>query len=204
MNKLSKNDYSMEVSIPLEIQYNDSLFVPISPLPNHVRALVRSTGWQLLRRSFAATSTPLVLPVVATDSSFFIGESFVNSSISAQLPDLKIDHIWADSLYFHFEEKLSKQIKVKIDSTAVDLLPTYLISSFINITPAEVTVSGPRSVIQQMKTIMVKIPAKKIKNNYDEELMLPTFPSLKYSTNKVFVSFEVGQLLREIPADAAK
>jgi YbbR domain-containing protein len=204
MNKLSKNDYSMEVSIPLEVRYNDSLFVPVSPLPNHVRAVVRSTGWQLLRRSFAVTSTALVLPITAADSSFFANESSVNLSISQQLPDLKIDRIWADSLYFHFEQKRSKQVKIRIDSTAIDLLPTYLISSFINITPAQVTVSGPRSVVEKTKEIVVKVPNKKIKDNYDEELTLPALVSLKYNTNKVFVSFEVGQLLRDIPADSYK
>ena len=54
---------------------------------------------------------------------------------------------------------------------------------------------------QYPDTILVRVPTRKIQNNYDETLPLglPNLPLVDVSHASVFVSFEVARLLRPIP-----
>ena len=52
LNALNKNGYTLNVEYPVRFVYNESLFVPTTPLPRTVTVNVSSDGWGLLRHSW--------------------------------------------------------------------------------------------------------------------------------------------------------
>jgi hypothetical protein len=129
----------------------------------------------------------------------------LSSVMSQQVRDVQIRNVAADTNMIDFDERQIKTCVLMADSTGIDLAPNFVISSLINLTPRTVTFDGPSLLVNDIAdTIRVKVPAKKIRGNYDEELRIPYPQSMlvKPSVEKVFVSFEVAELLRKVPSKA--
>lgn len=69
----------------------------------------------------------------------------------------------------------------------------------INVNPRTITLEGPETVLSEMNSVIfVKVPAKRLQENYDDEVKL-SFPQnalIKASKDRVAVSFEVAELLK--------
>ena len=104
----------------------------------------------------------------------------------------------ADTLEMGFDRRTTKTIRLVADSLHINLAPRYMVSSLINLTPRTIQVTGPDRLIRGLPdTLLVKIPRKRIADNYDEDIVLNQLrhPLLRFSADRVAVSFEVGELL---------
>ncbi len=128
----------------------------------------------------------------------------MTAELSDQIKHLKVNYVVADTLEMSFDHRMTKTVRLLPDSTHIDLLPRFVVSSVINLTPSTLTVQGPARLIKGIPdTLMVKIPGRRISNNFDEELPISAFkhPMIQRSTDRVFVSFEVGELLSPLPTE---
>jgi YbbR domain-containing protein len=69
----------------------------------------------------------------------------------------------------------------------------------INVNPRTITLTGPESVLDEMgNTILVKVPTRRLQENYDDEVALPLPKNalIKANKDRVTVSFEVAELLK--------
>lgn len=201
-NELNKDGYTLRVPYPVKISYNDSLYIPIHPLPQSANAIIKGSGWTLLRKSIAFTVPPVTYVIenpLATNS---INTSALAAAMNEQVKDVDITHVELDKNRVDFEERVVKTSILKVDSLGLNLFPKFVVSSFINLRPATVTFDGPASLVNDIAdTLIVKVPAQKIRGNYDEELPIryPQSPLLKTSAERVFVSFEVAEFLGTPP-----
>jgi len=201
MNQLNKDGYVVQVKYPLNITYNDSIYIPTSHLPKNITAQISGNGWKLFRKSFSFAVTPVIIHLANPLQSNLLNTNYLTMQMNEQIKDVKINHILPDTNQISFERRLQKKCLLKVDSLKIDILPRFAISSLINITPNTVTFDGPVSLIKNIHdTIWVKIPAKGIRNNFDESLKIDYSHSslIKASTEKAFVSFEVAELLSPI------
>ena len=201
MNKLNKDGYVVQVKYPLQITYNDSVYIPIRPLPKNVMAQISGNGWTLLRKSLSLAVTPVVCHLPNPLNANLISTNYLAMQMNEQIKDVKINHILPDTNQIGFERRVQKKCLLKVDSMNVDIQPHFAISSLINLTPNTVIFDGPSSTVSKLRdTIWIKIPAKRIRNNFDESLNIdyPHSPLVKASTEKVFVSFEVAELLSPV------
>ncbi len=199
LNALNKPGYTLNVEYPIRFVYNDSLFIPTSPLPRVVRVNVSSDGWGLLRHSWLpfrtepvdyAVNDPLRATVINTPS--------LTAALADHVEKLHINYVVADTLAMSFDRRMTKTIRLVADSTHINLAPRYMVSSVINLTPRTIEVDGPARLVRGLPdTILVKILRKRIADNYDDEVTLTQLrhPLLHTSTERVAVSFEVGELL---------
>jgi hypothetical protein len=65
MNVLNKDNYSIKLNYPLEIEYDNSAFVPMQPLPKRISVNVSGDGWTLLQKSWLNfNANPVVYKVL--------------------------------------------------------------------------------------------------------------------------------------------
>jgi YbbR domain-containing protein len=199
MNALNKDGYSQRMSFPLQFSYNDSLYIPTQPLPEKISVNVSGNGWNLLRKAFAFDITPVKYSVEKPLKTKYLNTGSLADSLSEYIKDVKVNYVVADRFDLEFDRKVSKQFTVKVDSASIPLKERYVISSLINVNPRTVTLEGPESVLEGMGSVIyVKIPGKRLQDNFDDEIKLPISQNslIKPSKDRVAVSFEVSELLK--------
>jgi hypothetical protein len=200
-NELNKDGYTLKVNYPVELTYNDSLYIPVAPLPKKITAILNGTGWELLRKSFAFTVSPVVYELTDPLRNRTLNTASLAAMMSEQVKDVTINSVVADTVNLEFDRFMTKTAVLRLDSLGVDLEKRFVISSFVNLNPQTVTFKGPALLVDNLKdTILIKVPAKRIRANYDEDLPIkyPRSSLVKASAERVFVSFEVAELLRPL------
>lgn len=199
MNALNKDGYSQKISFPLQFSYNDSLYIPVQPLPEKISVNVSGNGWNLLRKTFALDITPIKYSISKPLKTKLLNTASLTDSLSEYIKDVKINYVVADRFELEFDRKISKQFTVKVDSSNISLKDSYVITSLINVNPRTIILIGPESVLDEMgSTILVKVPSRRLQENFDDEikLSLPKNSLIKVNKDRVAVSFEVAELLK--------
>ena len=202
LNALNKPGYTLNVEYPVRFVYDDSLFIPTSPLPHTVRVNVSSDGWGLLRHSWLPFRVDPV-DYIVTDPlrATIINTSSLTAALAEHVKKLHINYVVADTVAMGFDRHATKTIRLVADSLHINLAPRYMVSSVINLTPRTIQIDGPSKLVRGLPdTLLVKIPRKRIADNYDEEIPLNQLrhPLLHTSADRVSVSFEVGELLSPV------
>lgn len=204
LNALNKEGYSLNVEYPVTFSFDQSRFIPTTTLPRTVRVNVSGDGWNLLRLSWLPFRTePVSYEVQNPLRASIINTSAMTAALAEQVKNLRINYVVADTLEMGFDRRETKTIRLVPDSSHIDLLPRYVVSSVINLTPSTITVEGPARLLRGFSdTMLVRIPGRRIADNYDEELPLTALrhPLVRRSSDNVFVSFEVAELLSPLPA----
>ncbi|MCE7058930.1 hypothetical protein [Dyadobacter sp. CY343] len=199
MNVLNTENYSIKLNYPLEIEYDNSSYVPMQPLPRRISVNVSGDGWSLLQKSWLNfNANPVVYKVLNPNEASFINSTTLTDQVTELFPNLHVNYVVADTFELSFEPKIRKIIPIRIDSVGIDIKPGYVISSVINVSPSLISVDGPVSLVKTYPdTIRISVPTPKIQGNYDESLPipLPVSPLVDVSHRDVFVSFEVAQFL---------
>jgi hypothetical protein len=199
LNSLNKAGYSTKINYPLEIKYNDSLYIATTPLPNQITVSLSSTGWDLLKDNLSLNVSPLVYEITNPLTVKRLDNNFLLETLSTKLKHTKVNYVVADTLTLNFERKLTKKITLRVDSLGIDLQKNFVVSSVINLSPSQIVVEGPESVLKTYPdTFFIKIPAKDLATNFDDKvsIILPKNAYVKASTEKTLVSFEVAELLK--------
>lgn len=208
LNALNKTGYTLNVEYPVQFVYNDSLFVPTSPLPRTVTVNVSSDGWGLLRHSWLPFRVdPIDYVVKDPLQATVINTASLTAALAEHIKKLRVNYVVADTLNISFDRRATKTIYLAADSLHLNLAPRYVVSSVINVTPHAIQVEGPARLVRGLPdTLLVRIPRKRIADNYDEELPLNQLrhPLLHSSASRVAVSFEVGELLSPLPPPGAE
>lgn len=199
LNALNKPGYTLNVDYPVQFTYNDSLYIPTSPLPKTVRVNVSSDGWGLLRHAwFPFHLEPVTYAVKDPQDDSFINTSSLTAVLAEHIKKLHVNYVVADKIDLHFDRRMSKTIQLVADSLHIDMAPRFVVTSQINLTPRTIQVEGPAKLVRGLPNqLYVKIPRKRIADNYDDEVTLLQLrhPLLHSSADRVAVSFEVGELL---------
>lgn len=158
-----------------------------------------STGWDLLKYHLFSNATPLIYEIENPLKISRLDNNSLLESLTNLLQRPKLNYILADTTTLHFERRQKKIVKLKVDSLGIDLQKNFVVSSLINISPAEIILEGPESVLKQYDdTIYLKVPAKHLATNFDDKVIitLPQNTFVKSNTEKTLVSFEVAELLK--------
>ncbi|MFT4033725.1 MAG: hypothetical protein QM669_15000 [Siphonobacter sp.] len=201
MNALNKENYSTRVAYPLQVAYDDSLYVPTSPLPRQIQASISGNGWDLLWRTLSIGSKPILYPIINPLTTKTINSSVLSVLLSEELKETKVNYVVADTLDLSFERRMVKTVKLVADTNGIRFPKHYVISTMVNIIPQVITVEGPESEMKQLPAV-IRIPLpKRVDSDFDERLPIP-LPKLrnsKVSAEQVDISFEIAELLSPMP-----
>src|SRR5215217_1753071 len=149
MNVLNTENYSIKLNYPLEIEYDNSSYVPMQPLPRRISVNVSGDGWTLLQKSWLNfNANPVVYKVLNPNEASFINSTTLTDQVTELFPDLHVNYVVADTFELSFEPKIRKIIPIRIDSASINIKPGYVISSIINVSPSLISVDGPVSLVK--------------------------------------------------------
>lgn len=197
LNSLNEN-YTSNVSFPLEFEYNTEGYIPVEPLPDRLNVNVTGMGWDLFRRSAGFKVSPLVIPLERPSSVKKIVGATLPALFSEQLEGLQINFVVNDTIYLDIESKDKRLVHVRIDSIEQYIGSGYGITSLVTIAPDSVLVEGPESSIGEMNgSVFLALEQSNIDDDYDEEVEV--FPGegglVKATPSTVNVSFSVEEFV---------
>jgi hypothetical protein len=198
-NALNDN-YSTRISYPIKFTYPDSLLIEVEELPKKVTINVSGGGWNLLRKTFWFTITPVEIPLENPANQNYILGNTLYGVISDQMTEIQLNYVENDTLRIEIDSIRTASAKLSVDSTKVKLAPDFQIISSVNRSHDSAKFSGPERFIKNVPDeIFVEIEGADIKSNYSKEIYLPTFGSSLVSRNpvEVKISFEVAKFIKQ-------
>ena len=188
--------HSALISYPIEFVFNRDSTVVMNPLPKTIKIDVSSGGWNLFRRTLIFSVDPLRVELDNPSEVNFLTQSFLSPIVEDQLKGLTINYIVTDTLFLSIERKITKRMRLKVDSLSLPLEEDHQLISSINIQPDHVVLIGPESIINSFeKDFYITPDENSIDENFDGAVEIPiVFEDLIQSDpREVNVKFEVDK-----------
>jgi hypothetical protein len=194
-NALNKN-YTTSISFPLEFEYDQESFIPVSPLPTQVRINVTGMGWDLFRRSSGLKVPALVIPLERPADVKKIVT--VPALFAPQLERFEINFILTDTIKLNIEPKEKRWITLRLDPSSIRLKNDYVRTSETILQPDSIFVEGPLPIVNSfVEPVNLKLADNYIDDDYREDVEVQLVNNEMISRNPptVTVSFNVDKLI---------
>ena len=190
-------EYSATIKYPVVFDFDHDKFIVTSELPDKVQINVSGVGWAIFRRGFLRNTEPIYLKIENPERNNKVSGSNLFSSISEWLSDLELNYVLDDTLYLSVEKKITKKVRLLIDSAGIDLDEDYYIVSPVVSGLDSAELSGPRSFIESYPdTAWVRIADRRMDSNFDKEIEIDVGNELvSLNPEKVRVSFDVEEFV---------
>lgn len=199
LNALNKS-YTTKINYPINFIYDEEDVVVVEDLPEKVEIDVSGVGWNLLRKTFWFNVQPVDVPLNnPTEVEYIIGSSLV-PFISDQVNELSLNYVVTDSLFISIDNKISRKLPVRIDSTRFPLQQNNKIISPVTITPDSILFEGPSVIIDTLpSSVSVIFPDRIIENNFNGSLEIDfsAIELIQFAPDEVNVSFEIGHFVTQ-------
>ncbi|HVD98577.1 MAG TPA: hypothetical protein VNB90_10265 [Cytophagaceae bacterium] len=190
-------DYSIDVTHPLVVVYDEEQYIPMSKLPTQVRFSTTASGWDIFTKTNAINASPIEVNLEDFKKRKYITASRLKAIVAKQMNGIQINEILDDTIYVNFDKLKSKKIHLQVDPKKLSLAEGYRLAGSVILEPADVTATGPASMIKEVQDVVnMKVEAKDISGNFDEELPIITTlnKKIKFNVEKVRVRLEAYQL----------
>jgi len=197
-NALNKN-YSTRLNYPLEFVFNQDSAIAIEPLPKKVYLDVNGGGWNLLRKTFWLNTSPVRIELKDPTELKYHTQSSLVPILSGQLGGLKLNYVVTDSIFINIDEKVTRKMKVAVDSFRIPLENDYRLVSKIKLSPDSVLLTGPKSLLNSFGTIAWgKFNQNKIDADFDADISieLPDNGLITPNIGRINVQFEVDKYIQ--------
>lgn len=168
-NALNKS-YSANINFPISFEYEES-YIPVKPLPDKITLNVNGLGWQLLRKSMGMNILPLIITLDNPGEIKKILGTALPPIFSPQLEGLQINFVLTDTIHLYMDKRSTRNVFLAIDSIEHYVRNEFSISSEIRISPNEITLEGPQSLLKALPdTLSLVLPSRKIDKTFSEEV----------------------------------
>ncbi|HAS43965.1 MAG TPA: hypothetical protein DCS93_26040 [Microscillaceae bacterium] len=203
-------EQSIEVSYPVEFQYNDSLFIPTTPLPEDIRILIKGTGWQVLSKYFGLSGSAVQYDIdnllrsyvdyAKGGTTFILPASSQNQAkLRKSLEDVELQGIVADTLHLAFDRRIRRTLPLSIYHER-SLAEDYQIDGEVTIEPKYVIFDGPEKIIKGLADpFVLDLPEKNISGKYNNKVSIALPESqaklIVQDKSSARVSFDVAKYI---------
>lgn len=196
------NTYTTRINYPIEFVFDESQVVVTKELPSKIRLDVSGGGWNLLRKTLWFNLNPIKIQLDNPSERKYIIGSTLQPLISEQITELNLNYILSDTIPLHIENKISKKVPVKVDSSGISMSSWHRISSSIVTVPDSIEIEGPQSYIDSLPDYFpLIIPKEDINEDYRAEVTVKPTENRSEFVNvypeNVLVTFEVEPFTRE-------
>lgn len=165
---------------------------------------LKSSGFQFLRNNFSPRVIQLDLSFIKKrGSKYYLPQESCIRQIEGQLPSSisLVDLDNTDTLYFALYKLYSKKVPV-ISRMRIDYAQNYMLDGAIGMKPQHVTIFGPKSEIDTIRSVRTSTVNKKdVKNDFSVKLPLlkpKTLLDTRFSSNEVEISGKVARFSEKI------
>lgn len=173
LNALNKN-YTTRIEYPIRFNFNREVLVPLRPLPEEVVLDVTGQGWRLLRSSLGLDVRPAELNLRNLPAATFLTGSSLRPLLSNVLDGVQLNFVVTDTLYFRFDYRVERTIRVAVDTAALTLVENHVLVPPVAVEPATVTFRGPASLVDSLPDpFVVPAPTRRLSGAYETTIPLP-------------------------------
>jgi YbbR domain-containing protein len=171
LNALNKDDYTTVVDYPIELSYDKEKYMAVEKEPDQIQIEIRGNGWDLLRKYFKLNTLPFLVSLENPAAKNFIRTTDLRRDLGEYLSPTTVISILDDSLKFKIDKIQTLKVPVIADSSNYSLAKNYRLLSSPQFNPAEISLTGPSSILEQLKGgIQIAINEQKIKSDLSKEL----------------------------------
>jgi hypothetical protein len=195
-NALNKS-YTTVVAFPVRFEVREDHVVALVPPPKSVAVNVTGTGWNLLRKVFHLDVEEAVLEVKNPLRVRFMLTRSLRPVLEKAMSDLTINNFVDDSVQFHYEPILEKNVQLGFNPREVALEDGYRITSPVRVEPVTATITGPPTLLAAVgDTLWLELGDKVVSEDFRDQLpiRLPDLSPvglLGLSLDRATVAFEV-------------
>ncbi|EMR02232.1 YbbR-like domain-containing protein [Cesiribacter andamanensis] len=197
-NALNKQ-YATRLNYPVEFLFDEQDVIVVEELPKRVSIVVSGGGWNLLRKTLWFRANPIQILLENPTSQKYISKASLSAIIADQLNEVRLNYVVTDTLFINIERRISKKVRVHIDSTSISLADNHRVVSPLLLAPDSVVFTGPTSFINGLAdSISVFIPQQQISTPYNEAVALTEHESriVEVVPDQVQISFDVQEFVR--------
>lgn len=212
LSKLS-HEYSTTLAYPIRYESLPKGKVLVGDPPRKIQLKVKAFGYTLLKCKLSAALSPIELDLDKHLSHSFEGSKArefiltyrLRNSIAKQLgSEILLEGIEPDTLNIELADMVDKKVHVQpmIDA---DFEQQYMQSGDLTLDPQEITISGPKSVIDTIKIVKTKhLKFKKLNQKVSKKLSLIPINQVSYSSRSVMLTIPVEkytEITVKVPVD---
>ncbi len=197
-NALNKQ-YATRLNYPIEFLYDDQDVVVVNELPKKVSIVVSGGGWSLLRKTVLVNVNPVQILLENPASQKYITKASLSAIIADQLNEVRLNYVVTDTLFIDIERRISKKVRVHIDSTSISLADGYRIVTPLKVAPDSISFTGPTSFIGGLAdSVVLFVPVNQINGDFSESIPLTNLESriVDVEPEAVQVNFGVREFSR--------
>lgn len=185
LNALNKR-YKDTVSYPVHYNSFPQGKINIRELPGELKIQIEAPGYKILRHKLNARINPIDIDVAGTllrrlqgeqNEVFYLLTRYELENIAVQMSaDITVLDVDPDTLYFEFDQLVSKKIPVKPD-IKIDFKQQYMQVGNVKVSPDSVLASGPSIMLDTLKDIYTN-------SSYFENVSRPIDKSISLESDK--------------------
>ena len=193
-------EYTTIIRCALIFQYDKEGTIEVKPPPSYLEANVTGSGWDLLKQNLTYRRDPITINI---DNPLEI-KKITGYSIQPMVAEhlqgsISLNFIATDTLNLAIQRILEKKLFVYLDSTTIEVPPSFQIVGPVDWTPDSVLVTGPESFIHAMPDTLMLMLEAGVSSDYNDNMVLTHVrPDLmKYYPPQVNVHFDVAPYVNQ-------
>ncbi len=171
-------------------------------MPDKILLKVKSKGWKLISMNVASPSE-FVVPMSVDSGLKFINLNNYLSENNWLSEGMQVMDIIPDTISFYIESITTKKLPIEANLN-LNFKTGYGLASEIKFIPDSIMVSGPKSILKKMKSILTE---RKTYNNLSEKIVerieVKKLRGFSYSADNLLMSLDVQAIIdksfEEIP-----
>jgi len=211
LNALNK-EYTIKISYPVKYTELPKGKLLVSELPKEISLEIKAHGFALLRYRISTSFLPIVFNVNTYTNGaiekrnlqeYTVNLNEIKDKLSSQLnSDLNLISIEPSSIYFRFSPASSKKLAI-IPQVNYTLKKQYILKHSISVSPQQVVVSGPKTLLDTLQAVYTKpLNLKDIAKDIQKTVQLEEITGARFANNEVEINIEVERFTesrRSIP-----
>lgn len=212
LSKLS-HEYSTTLAYPIRYESLPKGKVLVGEPPRKIQLRVKAFGYTLLKEKLSAALSPIELDLNKHLSQSFDGpksKQFIltyrlrNGVVKQLGSEILLEGIEPDTLFLELAAMADKTVKV-IPDIQTDFEQQYMQSGDLTLEPREITISGPKSVIDTIVSVKTRqVNFKKLNQKVLKKMSLIPINQVSFSHRSVLLSLPVEkytEITMKIPVD---
>lgn len=195
-NALNK-DYATNLILPLQVEFDESQYIAVEPLPTHLLLNVSGNGWEILRKRLGFKVPVISLPLERPSETHRVAAGSLIPMVASQMEVLKLNFMVTDTLRISIEPKLSRKVKLVVKTDRIVFKNNFGRISQITLSPDSIILEGPQSIVEDIgDTIILHPEATRVSGNFREniEVIVQHSELIKRNPPTAEVAFEVGMI----------
>lgn len=194
-NALNKS-YTTTISYPVIFRTSQSEVVALVPPPTSLELEVTGHGWNIFNKNLGIGVAPISIDLLNVLRVKKFDTRKILPLLSANIKDLKINHIIPDTLLLHYDKITTKKVNIYLHPDQIPSKEGYKITSNIEIKPNTILFKGAASVIAAFPdTLFLTLEDQEIEDNYEQTVNITypqQTPAVQPELSKVKVSFQTS------------